>query len=210
MSVDRKTQGSTRQSILQLLRRYGQMTALELSEDLQIGAVGVRQHLALLERDSLVKVIGLRRGVGRPSHLYALTPEAERHFPKRYDKLALDVIGYVERTGGEDAVKAMFNARRERLLDALAPQLEGKSRQEKVVELTRILAEQGYMCEYEQLDDGSFVLTEHNCPIDCVARQHPQLCVQELALYEKLLGVSIVRDATIVDGGLCCRYHIPA
>lgn len=210
MNIERKEQGATRQHILQLLRRNGQMTALELSQELNIGAVGVRQHLALLERDGLVEVSGVRRSVGRPSHLYMLTAEAEQHFPKQYEKFALEVLSHIGDEGGKEAVDQIFCARRKSLARTYAPRLVGKSRAEKVAELTRILAEQGYMCEYEQLEDGSFLLVEHNCPIDCIARQHMQSCEQELLLYEELLEVKIERDTTIATGGQCCRYRIPA
>ena len=89
------------QQILELLRRHGQMTAAELSEALGIGAVGVRQHIALLERDGLVHTTAVRRGVGRPSHLYALTPAAEALFPKRYDRMAMDALAFIEEQGGQ-------------------------------------------------------------------------------------------------------------
>jgi len=210
MSIERKEQGTTRQSILQLLRRHGQMTALELSEALSIGAVGVRQHLAVLERDGLVEIAGLRRSVGRPSNLYTLTPDAEHHFPKRYDRIALDLIGYLAESGGDLAVEALFDRRRELMARDLLPRIAGRTRSEQVSALASILAEQGYMCECEQLDDGSFLLTEYNCPVDCIARQHPQLCTQEMQLYQDLIGASIIRESTIAQGSHCCRYHIPA
>ncbi|NTW04377.1 MAG: helix-turn-helix domain-containing protein [Oscillochloris sp.] len=210
MSIERKEQGTTRQSILQLLRRHGQMTAQELSDALCIGAVGVRQHLAMLERDGLVEVAGLRRSVGRPSHLYMLTPEAEDRFPKRYDRIALDLIGFIAESGGESAVEAMFARRREVMARELRSRLLGRPRAEQVAMLAAILVEQGYMCEQEQLHDGSFLLTEYNCPVDCIARQHPQICDQELILYNDLIGVPIEREASIAQGGHCCRYHIPA
>jgi predicted ArsR family transcriptional regulator len=210
MTVDRKEQGSTRQSILQLLRRHGPMTALELSDALSMGAVGVRQHLALLERDGLVFISGLRRNVGRPSHLYGLTAEAEERFPKRYDTLALDVIACVGEVGGADAVEHVLAARRSAMARELAPALAGKSRAEQVAALAGILAEQGYMCEWEQQADGSFLLSEYNCPVDCVARRHPQICAHEILLYEELLGVPLTREGTIAAGAHCCCYHIPA
>ncbi len=210
MSIDRKEQGTTRQSILQLLRRHGQMTAQELSDALCIGAVGVRQHLAMLDRDGLVQVAGLRRSVGRPSHLYMLTAEAEDRFPKRYDRIALDVISYVAQDGGASAVDALFVRRREMLACDLRPRLVGRSRPDQVATLTDILIEQGYMCEHEQQPDGSFLLTQYNCPVDCIARRHPQLCIQELQLYEDLIGAPIVREGTIAQGSHCCRYRIPA
>ena len=210
MTVERKEQGTTRQNILQLIRRHGQITAGELSDALGIGAVGIRQHLALLERDGLVQVAGLRRSVGRPSHLYSLTASAEACFPKRYDELALHVLDYLAETGGEAAVNAALMRRHEALAQRLTPELNNRPRAEQVAILAQTLAEQGYMCEYEQLPDGSFLLTEHNCPVDCIARQHPQLCHQELTLYENLLGVPLIREGTISQGDFCCRYRIPA
>ena len=87
MTLEHREQGQTRQEILALLRRHGQMTAGELSDRLGIGAVGVRQHMALLERDGLVHTAAVRRGVGRPSHLYALTSQAESLFPQPATRL---------------------------------------------------------------------------------------------------------------------------
>lgn len=209
-AVERKEQGSTRQSILHLLRHRGQMTATELSQELNIGAVGVRQHLALLERDNLVKVIGLRRSIGRPSHLYTLTAEAEQCFPKSYDRLALNVLNYIAHEGGEDAVTDALSLHRQKIQQMYAGRLSGKPRPEQVAELSNILNEQGHMCEYEQRDDGSFAITVHNCPVDCVARQYNQICMQELELYRELLGIPLERDHTIAEGDLYCRYVIPA
>jgi predicted ArsR family transcriptional regulator len=208
MTLDYREQGETRQQILVLLRRNQQMTATELSDALGIGAVGVRQHLALLERDNLVYNVGVRRGVGRPSHLYALTEAAEALFPKRYDRLVLDALAFVETQGGPAAVDALFAGRRKQLAEQCAPRLSGKSRAEQVAELAAILTEQGYMCEYEQLTEGSFVLVEHNCPIDCVARDYPQACSNEIKLYQEILGTSLVREETMSEGGSCCRYRI--
>lgn len=210
MSAERKEQGSTRQSILQLLRRHGEMTAQELSEALGIGAVGIRQHLALLERDVMVRISGLRRNVGRPANVYALTAAAEDRFPKRYDRLALEVIDYMANVGGPAAVDELLTHRRSELERELGAAFVGKERGERVALLAAILADQGYMCEYEQLADGSYLLTEYNCPVDCVARRHPQFCAQEIQLYEDLLGVALTREGTIAEGAHCCRYRIPA
>lgn len=201
-------QGSTRRQILELLRRQGQMTASELSDALGIGAVGIRQHLGLLERDELVSLTGLRRGLGRPSQLYALTPRAELLFPRRYDRLVLDALAFVEQTGGEAAVDALFVQRRQQFQQQLGPRLANKPLHDQVAELAAVLTEHGYMCEWEVQPDGSFTLTEHNCPIDCVARSYPQACSQELTLYENLLGTRLLRESTIATGANSCRYHI--
>lgn len=210
MTLEHREQGETRAQILTLLRRRGQMTAAELSDALGIGAVGVRQHLALLDRDGLVHACGVRRGVGRPSHLYTLTIKSEALFPKRYDRLALDALAFVEAQGGEMAIDQLFAERRRKLTAQYAPRLAGKHRADQVAELAAILTEQGYMCEWEQLPDGGFAVIEHNCPVDCVARDYPQSCEHELKLYEDVLGVALVREETLSEGGSCCRYRISA
>ena len=208
MTIEQRQQGQTRQEILELLRRRGQMTAAELSDFLHIGAVGIRQHLALLERDGLVCIAGVRRGVGRPSHLYTLTPAAESLFPKRYDRLVMDALAFIEARGGQEAIDQLFADRQHALAEQYAPRLAGKSRANQVAELAAILNEQGYMCDWEELPDGSFVLSEHNCPVECVAHSYRQACAHELMLYQEILGVPLVREETIAAGGGCCRYRI--
>lgn len=210
MVLEHREQGETRQQILGLLRRRGSMTATELSDALGIGAVGVRQHLALLERDDLVQVADVRRAVGRPSHLYALTVAADALFPKRYDRIALDALALVEELGGPAAIDTLFARRQAQLARQYALRLVGKSRERQVAELASILSEQGYMCEWHQEADGSFTLTEHNCPVDCIAREYTQACTHELTLYEDILGTPITREETMANGGTCCRYRIPA
>jgi predicted ArsR family transcriptional regulator len=208
MTLEQREQGQTRQEILALLGRRGQMTAAELSDTLGIGAVGVRQHLALLERDGLVHIAGVRRAVGRPSHLYALTDTAKALFPRRYDRLVLDALAFVEAQGGAAAIDQLFAERQRKLAEQCAPRLAGKSHAEQIAELAEILNEQGYMCELEQCADGSLVLIEHNCPVDCVAQSYRQACTHELMLYEEILGVPLVREETISEGGTCCRYRV--
>jgi predicted ArsR family transcriptional regulator len=158
----------------------------------------------------MVHISGLRRSVGRPSHLYVLTSEAEARFPKGYDRLALEVLDYMCEVGGNHVVEQVLARRRAGLIDDLAPALVGKSHGEQVAVLATLLGNQGYMCEWEQETDGSFVLTEYNCPIDCVARRHVQLCAQEQQLYEELLGGSVIQECTISQGSHCCRYRISA
>lgn len=205
-----REQGETRRQIVDLLRRNGPMTAAELGEALVIGAVGIRQHLALLERDSLVHIVNTRRGIGRPSHLYALTEAAEALFPRRYDRMLMEALSFIEQRYGHEALDAFFVQRRDHLLHEIRPHLQGLAAAQQIHALVDVLNQQGYMCSCKQHEDGSFTLTEHNCPVDCAARNYPQACIQEQNLYEQLLGVELVRDSTIAAGDQCCRYHIPA
>src|SRR6266496_4119842 len=72
---------STRGRIVTLLRRNSR-TVEELAQELTLTDNAVRAHLATLERDGIVQQRGVRRGSGKPSYIYDLTPEAEYLFPK--------------------------------------------------------------------------------------------------------------------------------
>src|SRR3954466_9215990 len=74
---------STRGQIITLLRRSSR-TVDELALALDLTDNAVRAHLATLERDGIVQQRGVRRGSGKPSYVYDLTPEAEYLFPKAY------------------------------------------------------------------------------------------------------------------------------
>ena len=64
---------STRGQIITLLRRSSR-TVDELAQALELTHTAVRAHLAALERDGLVHQRSERRGSGKPSSVYDLTP----------------------------------------------------------------------------------------------------------------------------------------
>src|SRR5262245_48744525 len=91
---DQRFWASTRGQVVALLRQ-GQQTVDELAKALDLTDNAIRAHLTALERDGLVRQYGQRRGGGKPAHVYALTTDAERLFPKAYDAvldLLLDVL----------------------------------------------------------------------------------------------------------------------
>src|SRR5918994_2530306 len=91
---DQRFFASTKGQVAALLRR-GVATVEELARELGLTDNAVRSHLAALERDGLVAQSGVRRGAGKPAYTYALTPDAERLFPKAYGALLglmLDVL----------------------------------------------------------------------------------------------------------------------
>ena len=81
---------TTRGRIVGLLRT-GSRTVNELAEALELTDNAVRAHLAGLERDGLVEQEGVRRGIGKPAHVFRLTEEAESLFPKAYAFLAAEL-----------------------------------------------------------------------------------------------------------------------
>lgn len=207
-AIQRQMQ-STRREILMTLKKRGGMTADELSEVLGITAMGVRRHLMTLERDGLVQYDTVQRGVGRPSYVYSLTELADDLFPKNYDQFANELLKIVEMLDGEEKIEELFAKRMERLEAVYAPHLGHKDLADQIAELTRIQNENGYLAEWEQLDDETFVFIEHNCPIAKVADTCHFACDYEVKLLNKLLDADkIEREDHMFSGGVGCKYRI--
>jgi predicted ArsR family transcriptional regulator len=199
---------TTRREILSLIKRNGPMTVQELSRSLEITPMGVRQHLAILERDGCVQSNGVRRGQGRPSRMYSITPEGDKMFPRTYEQFATALLDDMKALEGETKVEALFEHRRKRQLEHYRTRMAGKEFGEKVAALAQIRNEEGYLAEHAQEDKDSFVLVEHNCPIRAVAESHPQACACEMALFADALGADVARTQHILAGAPHCRYEI--
>ena len=71
-----------------------------------------------------------------------------------------------------------------------------------------MLDAEGYEAQAEALPDGSYWLTESNCPLDSVAREYRQVCDRELEVYRKLLDTEVYRESRIVTGAARCAYRV--
>ena len=190
------------------LKRHGALHANELAELLGLTVAAIRQQLLRLDRDGLVTHRSEPDGRGRPSHSYQLTPTAEMLFPKRYGDLTTELLGYLGGPGS-DEVKRLFETRGRRRLRAARTRLADKPLAEQVAELTRILDEDGYLADVEELPDGGWRITEHNCAILSVATGFRQACSSELSfIRDALPGGHVERVAHLMDGAHVCAYEV--
>src|SRR5205807_10442645 len=98
---------------------------------------------------------------------------------------------------------------RRRRVDDAKRRLAGRSFDERVCELTRILDEDGYLADYERLDDGTWRIVEHNCAILGVAAKYGQACSSEIGfLREALPDAEIERTHHMMAGAHMCAYEI--
>jgi len=200
---------NTRRQILEYLKVHGRATVDEIATAAGITSMGVRRHLLALENADLVKMELERRPMGRPTHVYQLTESADALFPKNYHQLALNLLDSLVETDGAQKITQLFERRKEKLLAAYAPRMEGKDLEGRVAELARIMTENGYMADWKKFDEG-FVITEHNCAIFQIAQKFDQPCLYELAFIKDLLGrrVEVTREFHMASGDTCCAYII--
>ena len=202
------TLAPTRRQILESLKKRGELGADELAAQLELTTSGVRQHLVALTSDGLVAHRQVREGPGRPRHCYHLTAAADALFPRAYSDLTNELLGYASDDDPE-LVERLFERRRKRRVEDAKARLEGKDFQHKVEELAVILDEDGYLADFQRQDDGSFLITEHNCAILGVARRYGQACSSEIGfLREAMPEASIERIQHMIAGAHSCAYEV--
>ena len=203
----------TRRTILRTLKRCGEARAEELAALLEVTASAMRQHLTALEAEGLVTHHQVKGSPGRPKHVYHLTASAEGLFPKAYGELTTELLDYVQEADPA-LVESIFAKRRQRRIEGARARLAGKPFAERVVELGRILDEDGYLAEVEPLngdgaDAGGFRITEHNCAILSVASKYGLACSSELEFIRAALpDADIDRVKHMMAGAYVCAYEV--
>ncbi len=201
-----------RRAILLHLRRNGPSAPDAIATALGASRSGVAQQLRALDSAGLVTRTAVRHGVGRPRHLYDVTPEAQDLFPSNYDGLATGLLAAILEIGGADLVEDVFAARRRQAEARLRVQIEATlpadaPLEARVRELARIQDELGYLAE-ARIEDGVIRLLEHNCAVLDVAQANPGACQAELELFRGVLGAEVTRERHIAGGDRCCEYRV--
>lgn len=199
----------TRKKILLALKKNGSMSVDNLSNEVKITPMGVRQHLFILERKGAVEYVTRRHGVGRPGFFYQLTETADDLFPKSYQTFAVDMLTELERLDGKGKIDDIFRRRRERIASEMAGLLAGKKTlSERLRTLSDMLQRDGFIVELEE-NDANFRLKQFNCPISKVALHFKEACAHDLQLFREIIGEAVSREQCLSDGDHACIYVIP-
>lgn len=195
--------GRTQQGLLHaLLLEPAGMSIDDLAHALAITRTAVRQHLAALERDGLVKRGATRPTGRRPEQLHELTEQARELFPRQYPLLANLLIAEVAGLLGEEALLMLMR----QLGRKLAADVE-----HKVVDEARIVEHMnnaGYEAQVFFRSGGKPQIVAHNCVFHHLAKAHPVVCELDLALIGALGGAEVSHEECMLRGGQVCRFAL--
>jgi predicted ArsR family transcriptional regulator len=176
-----KADGPTRAQVIGLLRR-AQMTVDELAQAVGVTDNAVRLHLASLERDGLVRAVGIRRegNVGKPATLYGIAPDAEAVFSKAYEPVLTTLLVTL---AGRLSQRELTD-----LLRDVGRQLAGTAASaaatlgQRVEAAAHVLDALGADTAVEAAPSGGYVMRGFACPLSRSVAQCPPLCgaVEEL------------------------------
>jgi len=201
---------STRNSIIQLLKKSNGLSIEELSKIINITPMGIRQHLLSLEKKGVVTYISKKHGIGRPGFIYMLTKSADALFPKSYDKFAIEILNNIKKLEGPEKLDTIFRTNKDKQLATLKDALAGMETVDSTVNgLKNLLEAEGHIVELTR-SNGDYHLKQYNCPINNIAAEFKDICKYELQLYRELLGDRVTREQNIIDGSPACSYIIPS
>lgn len=205
------SQKTTRQSIVELLKKNKELSVSGLKEHLDITEMAVRKHLVKLEADELITSRSIRQPMGRPVIYYSLTEKGHEIFPNNYDKIVVELLQDIHENLGEETIDTLFKNREQRLRKRYQRRIyKEDSLTERVEQLVDVQSENGYMAEFSAPEnDDTITFEQYNCPIAAIADRYDRPCHYELELFKEVLGTDqIERVECIAKGGKSCKYVI--
>src|SRR5690349_8561660 len=197
---------STRGQVATLLRR-GPRTVDELAAELGLTDNAVRNHLALLERDGVVRQGGLRRGkgAGKPATVYELHPAAESYFSRAYQPVlaaVLDVL--VAELSAEQAAEILDKVGRR--LGVSAGGAAAGTLPERAEAAAAALRALGGEVDVVA-EGGTLLLRGTGCPLSSAVTRRPETCRAVESFVSEVVGAP-ARECCARDGRPRCCFMI--
>lgn len=199
---------STRDVILEEIKRTNGATVEELAETADISPVTVRHHLNSLQAEGLLETSSVRRKVGRPYYVYSLSPKGQELFPKRYVRLSSRLLDELKDRYPDGTISELFNNVVERIAEDHRLDFQNKSIEKRLDYLVEMLAEEGFLASWELTDNG-YKLIEYSCPYLSIGQKHHEVCVFDKRLIQIVMDTKIDQHSCMIDGDSCCEFTFP-
>ena len=190
--------GETQRKLLEsLLRQPRGLSVDELVEAIGVTANAVRQHLAALQHDGVVRFDVRPAPRGRPQHVYRLSDQGREAFPRRYKELAQAVLVELGSQLGGEALKRSMRRMGSRAAETFRGEVV------PVAATAQAMKQLGY----EATATSPSEITARNCVFHQVARDFPAVCEFDLAFMEAATGRKVEHTECMVRGGGVCRFR---
>jgi predicted ArsR family transcriptional regulator len=193
--------------VLKAIQLRGKASIKDVAADLGVTASAVRLHLTQLQASGAIRADTVREGVGRPHHVYSVTPEANNLFYKDYGDLARLLLEEVETTQGPDALQGVLRRVSDRLAELYRDQVRGPELAERVRAWASLLDQRGVSVKIQRTDEG-YVLEEYGCPYHNVAAENRAVCEMERQVLARLLESGVQLTRCVLDGYHGCQFRI--
>jgi predicted ArsR family transcriptional regulator len=178
-------------------------TVNDLAAGLKLTDNAVRAHLLSLERDGLIRQSGTVAGFRKPHAVYALTLEAEQIFPKAYGPLLDLVLTTFSRELTAKELQAGMRDVGRRVAAEHLPEVEGKTRTQRIKAALRILKDLGGAAAFHEFEGKHFIQGK-GCPLAAATRRHPAACLIAESLLSRIIGARVTECCVRGENPSCC------
>lgn len=194
--------------ILHLIKKQGDITAAQISQQIEMTSMGARQHLETLETRGYIKHLFKKAGRGRPKKYWQISNKGQSQFPDGHAHLIVNLLDLMKDQFGTKAVDRLIISRESDMLQVYETALDPiPMLADKLDQLAKIRTTEGYMAHIEETHNG-WLLIEDHCPICSAASQCQQFCRSEKKIFESVLQANVVRTDYILQGDRRCCYEI--
>ena len=177
---------TTRNRLTEYMQAKRVVSTVELARVLKLSAADIRHHLTSLEDEGVVQVVSTHvHGRGRPTLLYGLTSEMNRH---NLDGMANAVLSEWLVGLTEEKQDAAFDNIASRLLEGY-PLPDGNLTQ-RLTRAVRQLYDMNYHARWEAHITAPRILITH-CPYASVIAKHPETCRIDKLILGKILSLPV-------------------
>jgi predicted ArsR family transcriptional regulator len=200
---------SSDRELLDLIRRRGPLTVLEMARQLGVTSTAVRNRLARLLATGLVERRAEHAGRGRPRHTYQASIEAHKRLGQNYADLAVALWEEMMGTVADRKLRRLLFTRiTDRLAEIYRTKVTGAEWEGRLVQLSNLLHDRGVEAEVARDDAGVVpVLRQHSCPYYELAEADPAICALERKMFEKVLGRGLRLSQCRLDGDRSCDFQ---
>ena len=186
--------------IIRLLKRSTGMSVNEMSKELKMSYMGVKQHCIELEKKGYVDTWRRPKAVGRPEKVYRLTVKTKPLFPQFDNELAIDVLETTDHLHGPNAAEKLLFSYFQKKGERYAKQVRGVSAAEKAASLAKIREKEGFLSECEFDNEEGLRIVEYHSPFVVLADKYPTVYRMEQQMMERLIGAKIERGEERASG----------
>lgn len=188
-------------AIIEAIKSSRGLSVRELSHDLEMSYMGVKQHCVKLEDLGYLKTWRVpREEAGRPEMVYRLTAKCDILFPQVGAEISLYIMDSVKEIYGDSAPEKLlyryFSDLGERWKKSV---VKGHSLIEKVTRLVDKRKDSGYFCRCVYTTKEGLSLEEYHHPLQEILNKYPSAIQVELQLIQRLLGTSVTREVRVID-----------
>jgi predicted ArsR family transcriptional regulator len=176
------------------------LTAIELAEQFAVSSNAIRSHLDVLRRAGLVRYRTESRGVGKPTHVYELTPDGQYVLSRAYAPALSHMLRAARVHLGSRVDDMLRDAGRDLAIEGSPRAARNASLRSRAESCTALLRSFGGSAELEE-ESARFLIRSECCPLSSVVSEQPIVCKLFEGLAREITGRDVREQ--------CDRAHQP-